>query len=164
MQVAAYTASNSPDNGMRSQQPRVLAGLRPPPPGAGPFDHSLEDIGEWQGGQLPGLYLLLLSRIENSLATNEDARVTLERLERLLSHRLQQLPTIVQRHLTALPGYERLGLRNLGELPRAARLGLLEREQADAMLALLKSPAFVAAMKDTPQASTYGPQGMLRAS
>ena len=164
MQITGYNTAKSPDSGLRSQLPRTVPGLRPPPSGSGHFDRSLEDVGEWQGNQLPGLYLLLISRIENSLANNEDALQTLERLERLLERRLPQMPLTVQRRTTDLPAYQRLGLNNLGELPRAVRLGLRDRAQATALLALLKSPAFVAAMKDTPQPTTYGPQGILRAS
>jgi hypothetical protein len=112
----------------------------------------------------PNAYMMLISRIDNMIRKGRPEPRTVEQLARLLGERVQGLMLPARRHLEALPEVQALRVNSLRELPAVIAAHLEAGTESEALLALLRSPAFAAAMKDESRTATYGPHGMLRAS
>lgn len=126
------------------------------------------DGGEEQGGEggrfVPSRYMVLISRIDRMQSQEQTNRPLVDRLTSLLGERISALSPRVRRTLEALPEVRALGVENLLQLPRVIAEHLHAGTQHEAVMALLRAPAFAAAIKDEARTQTYTPQGLLRAS
>ncbi|HKI99651.1 MAG TPA: hypothetical protein VKB51_14345 [bacterium] len=120
---------------------------------------------EDEGSQyVPSRYMVLISRIDRMQSQGQLDRPLVDRLTSLLGQRLAALSPAVRRTLQELPEVRALGVDNLLQLPRVIAAHLHAGTQREAVMALLRSPEFAAAIKDESRTATYTPQGLLRAS
>jgi hypothetical protein len=118
-----------------------------------------------EGGQyVPSRYMVLISRIDRMQQQGQPDRPLVDQLTNLLGERIAGLSLAVRRHLQELPELKALGVENLAQLPRVIAAHLHAGTQREAVMNLLRSPDFAAAIKDESRTATYGPRGMLRAS
>ena len=129
-----------------------------PPLGGGPGQ-------DGEGGQyVPSRYMVLISRVDRMQSEGTLDKPLVDQLTSLLGQRLAGLSAHARRTLLALPEVQALGVDNLLSLPRIIAAHLHAGTQREAVMALLRSPDFAAAIKDESRTTTYGPRGMLRAS
>jgi hypothetical protein len=118
-----------------------------------------------EGGQyVPSRYMVLISRIDRMMRQGQPDRPLVDRLTSLLGERIAALTPRSRRTLEELPEVRALGVESLLQLPRVLAAHLHAGTQHEAVMALLRSPEFAAAIKDEARTTTYTPQGLLRAS
>lgn len=163
MQAIASTLPKSSETATRSQNGDVLlrnrVAERPQREATGRRPGSADGVEN-----VPSTYLLLISRVENMLHRGGPEAADVEQLSRLLSERLGAMSPVRRREVESLEAFQALGLDAAGQIPPLLRHQLATAGDMDALLALLKSPAFVAAIRDEARTHTYGPRGLLRAS
>jgi hypothetical protein len=116
----------------------------------------------WQ--YVPSRYMVLISRIDRMMRQGQPDRPLVDRLTSLLGERIAALTPRSRRTLEELPEVRALGVESLLQLPRVLAAHLHAGTQHEAVMALLRSPEFAAAIKDEARTTTYTPQGLLRAS
>jgi hypothetical protein len=118
-----------------------------------------------EGGQyVPSRYMVLISRIDRMQSQGQVNRPLVDQLTSLLGERLGGLSATARRSLLELPEVQALGVDNVLQLPRVIAAHIHSGTQHEAVMSLLRSPSFAAAIKDELRSATYGPRGMLRAS
>jgi len=158
------TIGKSNEASLRPQNPDVLLRQRAqerqeaPALGGGPGQ-------DGDGSQyVPSRYMVLISRIDRMQTEGNLDRPLVDQLTSLLGQRIAGLSPRARRNLQELPEVQALGIDNLLGLPRAIAAHLHAGTQREAVMALLRSPEFAAAIKDESRTTTYGPRGMLHAS
>lgn len=164
MEMVAATISKGSDTNPRPQNPDVL--LRQRPNDRARFAEAAQGSPFATGTveYVPSGYMVLISRIDNMLRKGRPEREAIEQLSHLLSEKISAMNEHRRRNLQELPPLRALGVDNLVQLPRSVAGHLHAGTQSDAVLDLLRAPAFAAAIKDESRTTTYGPRGILRAS
>lgn len=161
--IAATTAKTS-ETSLRPQNADVLLRQRTQYPHSLPEPEGRGEQGGDSGRFVPSRYMVLISRVDRMQTQEQVDRPLVDRLTNLLGERIAALSQRVRRTLEALPEVRALGVENLLQLPRVIAAHLHAGTQHEAVMALLRAPAFAAAIKDESRTTTYTPQGMLRAS
>ena len=164
MYVVAGSIGKGIDNGMRPpgadvmQRQRAQDRARPAELSGGAGQGS-------DGGQyVPSRYMVLISRIDRMLGQGAVEDPAVDQLTSLLGARIATLTARGRRTLLEMPELQALGVEQLSQLPRVLAQHIHAGTEREAVMALLRSPDFAAVMRDESRTSTYGPQGMLRAS
>ena len=164
MYAVTSTTSKRSEANIRPQNPDVLLRHR------AQERTRLEELqggggrGEEDGQHVPSRYMVLISRVDRMLSQGQQDRPLVDQLTSVLGERIAGLSPAVRRTLQELPEVRALGVDNLLQLPRVIAAHLHAGTQREAVMALLRSPQFAAAIKDESRSTTYGPRGRLRAS
>jgi hypothetical protein len=151
-------ANLRPQNADAPGRHRTQEHERPREPDGGPVPE------EQDGKYVPSRYMVLISRIDRMQSQHRPERPLVDRLTSLLGERLAALSPHARRALAALPEVRALDVEDPLQLPRVIAAHLQAGTQAEAVMALLRSPEFAAAIKDEARTATYTSQGLLRAS
>ena len=120
-------------------------------------------IREEDAGLAPDNYMLLVSRLGAQVGSSRKDAAMLANLQRIITLRLTTMPPGARKAVLDIPETRPMGAANAMELPRIIARRLADSEGEAEVMALLRSPAFAAVMREENRTTTYSLHGRLGA-
>ncbi len=164
MQIVHNGITQSSESAPRPSNSNVLNQQRTPePPKREQGERkSVPEVG--RDGLSKSQYLMLISRLEAMLGHKAADEPSLAQLKSMLADRIRAISKPTRRDIQDLPEFMATGAASAEALPQVLDEMLRDPARAQAGLALLKHPLFVAHMNRGDRSMFYGPRGLLRAS
>ncbi|MEE8555047.1 MAG: hypothetical protein V3T00_04250 [bacterium] len=164
MYASTSLVTTSAESSAQLPHSNVLAHRRTPEQPKPELSGAQAGVGAEDTSSSPSTYMLLISRVENMIRRNALEQATVDELREHLARNLGTVPESTRQTVRNLREYVSLGVENIAQLADSVIRNLREPGRAQAALALLKQPTFVAIMRNEQRMSLYGPRGVLRAS
>lgn len=163
MQVVSSTISATTEPNIRSQSGDVLLRQHTPQRPEQKRGDGVR-IATATAEEVPGAYMMLISRVDAMLREGRPQRATLNQLQDLLQTRLAAMPPGARKGLLVLPPVRALEVQNMLRLPGEVTRNVMAGNKGETVLELLRSPEFAAVMKEEQRTTTYSSYGVLQAA
>ncbi len=163
MQVVSSTITAATEPNIRNQSGDVLLRRNNPEQEEREGGEAVRIAGATPEA-VPGVYMMLISRVDAMLREGKPHRGTVNQLHELVYTRLAAMPPGARKGLLELPPVQALGVQNMLHLPGELSRNILAGTQGESVMELLRSPEFAAVMKEEQRTVTYSSYGILQAT